>query len=290
VYYIGSRNNDEEMLRSDQTDQSDQNELITSFSPNNQGSTQVIKLINENPKKFSTGQKTVDQLISCAISNIEPTGNDSSNPCTPLPILRNEGQSDLIKGETPDQITDQMASRITSVVQEVEISDRANPSLHDRECPRTGLPLPQPFEIKVDGLLGTSTATFTALKIRKDNKVEIKVEYEFANKTKKGKRYAIGKGKEEIEILARKEIANWQAQALCNPDWRYRVRELSGTVQDPEYLWVENCLMIASPNHPIESFYRFTTPDMRVIQVCGEEEFEFTGIYSEILKKHSMNS
>ncbi|MGI8502054.1 MAG: VapE domain-containing protein [Hassallia sp.] len=152
----------------------------------------------------------------------------------------------------------------------------SNPSPAPTEilCPRTGLPLPKPFEIKVESPLGISTCLVTAQKVRKkDGRTESRFEFEFANGTASRKFASVAK-KAEAEEFATKEINARILEALKHPSRRYSVYQIVGTMLEPEVIWVEGCTCTQTPEHPINSFYVFKTPSGDRIQVAGENEFK----------------
>jgi predicted P-loop ATPase len=151
-----------------------------------------------------------------------------------------------------------------------------------RYCPVTGGIIPHPFDLTVEGKLGTSTVTVTATRIyqsrEKGQRIEFQLDYHFADGSSQTKKVKFAGKKEELEAIAREGITGWQNAALLNKENRYRVRQMG----EDFFTWVEGCMMTAIPKHPTNTFYRFSTPDMRVIQVAGLEEFEFMGTYSEL--------
>ncbi|MBH8561650.1 AAA family ATPase [Nostoc sp. CENA67] len=142
------------------------------------------------------------------------------------------------------------------------------------ECPRTGLPLPQPFDIIVDGPLGRSVATATSLRYREDNRLQVQIEYEFADGKKRTRQGHVGKGKPEVEAIAREEITRWQNKALLLPKRRYQVRQLA----DDDYIWVNNCRLVKIPNPPVECWYVFEAPTGEQLRVRADDEFKLDSL------------
>ncbi|QSJ17698.1 AAA family ATPase [Nostoc sp. UHCC 0702] len=138
------------------------------------------------------------------------------------------------------------------------------------ECPRTGLPLPPPLDITVDGPLGRSVATATSLRYREDNRLQIQFDYEFADGKKRTKQGHVGKGKPEVEAIAREEITRWQDKALLLPTRRYQVRQLA----DDGYIWINNCKIVQVQNPPIQCWYEFETPTGEHLRVRADDEFK----------------
>ena len=81
------------------------------------------------------------------------------------------------------------------------------------ECPRTGLPLPHPFEVSIAGAMGTSSAMLTPIRIRKDNRIEIRFDYRFANGDTYSSREPVGGGRDAAKQIAYEEIGRWEKQA-----------------------------------------------------------------------------
>ncbi|MBW4568054.1 MAG: DUF3854 domain-containing protein [Tolypothrix carrinoi HA7290-LM1] len=141
-------------------------------------------------------------------------------------------------------------------------------------CPRTGLPLPQPFEVKTDSPLGTSTCLVTLQKIRKkDNRIECRFEFQFANGITSRKFGSISK-KAEAEEFATKEIADRMNEAIKHPSRRYQVQQITGSMLEPELIWVQGCKCVEVPEHPVNSWYVFETPTGDRIRVAGDNEFK----------------
>ncbi|NEU76958.1 DUF3854 domain-containing protein [Hassallia byssoidea VB512170] len=154
--------------------------------------------------------------------------------------------------------------------------EESNPSPKSTEntCPRTSLPLPQPFEVKIDSPLGTSTCLVTPQKIRKkDGRIESRFEFHLANGITSRKFGSISK-KAEAEEFATKEITNRIHEAIKHPSRRYSVEQIIGTMLEPEVIWVQGCKCVEVPEHPVNSWYVFETPTGDRIRVAGDNEFK----------------
>lgn len=191
-----------------------------------------------------------DKKVIAPINQISDIGSD---PSPPMPI------TDHLLAESSN----------TSLQTGSEEPKALTPS----ECPRTGLPLPKPFEISVTSPLGTSTCLITALKIRKDNRTECRFEFKFAHGITSRKRGSAGKGFRELEEIATKEITDRINEAIKHPSRRYQVLQLMGTMLEPVVVWVENCKCVKVPKEPSNSLYVFTTPAGDLIHVAGDNEF-----------------
>ncbi len=146
----------------------------------------------------------------------------------------------------------------------------------ENTCPRTGLPLPQPFEVKVDSPLGFSTCLVTPTKIRKkDNRIECRLEFDFANGATARKFISLGEGKKaEAEKFATQVISDRIKEAIKHPSRRYSVYQIVGEMLDPQEIWVEGCVCTEVPEHPANSWWVFRTPAGDRIQVAGDSEFK----------------
>jgi predicted P-loop ATPase len=141
-------------------------------------------------------------------------------------------------------------------------------------CPRTGLPLPQPFEVKIESPLGTSTCLVTPQKIRKkDGRMECRFEFQFANGITSRKFGSISK-KGEAEKFATKEITDRINEAIKHPSRRYHVQQVVGSMLEPEVVWIQGCKCVEVPEHPINSWYVFETQAGDRIRVAGDKEFK----------------
>lgn len=143
------------------------------------------------------------------------------------------------------------------------------------KCPRTGLDLPHPFEVKQQGVFGESIATVTATQIvvskkNKQQKVRFQISYSFPDKSTKVENTNFSGKRAELEALVSEVMLAWEKQALLNKRNRYRVRQMG----DENYIWVENCTMKSIPNPPVDSWYKFSTQDNQNIRVAGTEEWE----------------
>jgi replicative DNA helicase len=194
-----------------------------------------------------------DHLTSQPLQNIEKEVIQISDP--PKPI-----------SDPPSE--DHLSSN-TSLQTQPEASQAPPPCT----CPRTGLPLPKPFTISATSPLGVSTALVTPLKIRKkDNRIECRFEFEFANGTTSRKFRPIIK-KDDAEKFATKEISDRTKEAIKKPSRRYSVYQIVGDMLNPEVIWVEGCVCTEVPEHPINSWWAFRTPAGDRIQVAGDNEF-----------------
>lgn len=149
-----------------------------------------------------------------------------------------------------------------------------SPAPEEILCPRTGLPLPPAFEIKLESVLGISTAVVNFVKVRKDNRIAFTVDLTFANGKTSRKHGSTGRGKSEVIEAIEKEVDARIKDAIKHPSRRYSVYQIVGTMYEPEIVWVEGCICTEVPEHPVNSFYVFTTPSGESIRVAGENEFK----------------
>ncbi|MCV3215102.1 AAA family ATPase [Plectonema radiosum NIES-515] len=143
-------------------------------------------------------------------------------------------------------------------------------------CPQTGLPMNPPHQMAINTPLGTVTVKATSLKIRGDHKVETVMEYILPNGNSKTKNAAIGKGKADIEAIAREEVSRWIPAALLKAQkagQTFRVRQMRGTMLEPEYAWVPGCKLLRLPNPPELNQYMLQAPDAEIFGVY-EDSFE----------------
>ncbi|MBW4480345.1 MAG: DUF3854 domain-containing protein [Tolypothrix brevis GSE-NOS-MK-07-07A] len=222
----------------------------------------VENVINSNGSSGSSQNDVAHYTVSNNFEFVrDRVDNDSgqgfqknNSQLDPLDPLKNQTFIDK-------QNSEKIAYQVPSVQSEVT-------------CPRTGLPLPQPFEVKIDCPLGTSTCLVTPLKIRKkDNRIECRFEFEFANGTTSRKFGPIIK-KDDAEKLATKEISDRTKEAIKHPSRRYSVFQIVGEMLNPEVIWVEGCVCTEVPEHPINSWWVFRTPVGDRIQVAGDNEFK----------------
>ncbi|MCV3216024.1 AAA family ATPase [Plectonema radiosum NIES-515] len=156
----------------------------------------------------------------------------------------------------------------------VNTQPRATNNTVENLCPRTGLPLPQPFEVKVESVLGTSICLVTPQKLRKkDGRMECRFEFEFANGATTKKSWALSK-KEQATEIATKEINDRMKDAIKHSSRRYSVYQIVGEMLNPEEIWVEGCQCVEVPEHPVNSWWVFRTPAGDRIQVAGDNEFK----------------
>jgi hypothetical protein len=148
------------------------------------------------------------------------------------------------------------------------------------------LDLPRPFDVQKDGIFGLSTAKITATRIHQNRKTEQKIEFQidycFADRTTQLETLKFSGKRAELESAVIDAINVWQDKAMLNKNNRYKVMQMA----DDGFIWVEGCMMTAVPTPPGNTFYRFSTPDMRVIQVGGAEEFNFTGTVQQLMERN----
>jgi replicative DNA helicase len=220
------------------------------------------------PKLYPLGEKSI--TFSEDSSDFEKNANGGTPPLDFSESSDIKGSGGVPGGVPP-------ACGSTPLTPPVGITEDTQPIVTkdtvENICPRTGLPLPQPFEVKIEGPLGTSTAALNFLKVRKDNRIEFRVDFNFANSISSRKRGSIGRGKAEAIEIVTKEINDRINEAIKHPSRRYQVMQIVGSMLDPEVIWVENCICTQTPEHPVNGWYVFINPSGDRIRVAGDNEF-----------------
>lgn len=221
------------------------------------------------PKLYPQGEKNITSPEN--FSDLEKNEDGG----TPPPIFP-EPSNNKGSGGVPGGVPPSCGS--TPLTPPVGITEDTQPIVTkdtvEIVCRRTGLPLPQPFEVKIEGPLGASTAALKFLKVRKDNRIEFCVDFNFANGVSSRKRGSIGRGKAEAIEIATKEITERINKAIKHPSRRYRVMQIIGSMLEPQVIWVEGCICTQTPEHPVNSWYVFKSPSGDCIQATGDNEFK----------------
>lgn len=211
-------------------------------------------------------------------------------PSADLGLVQRERSTDLYLDQ-PDHPSDGLsapsepvADNTDSPQSDTDGTDQPKSSLIAEirpTCPITGNPLQPPFEVKEQTPLGESIATVTARKwVRSKGEWAVRFQIDWTVNNAQVTKFFNFAGKPKALVEKVKELTHqWLHEALMDKNNRYKVRvlnPLTTILDDDDYMWFENCVMTAAPQHPVSAWYQFKTESGETIRVAGFQDFELT--------------